>query len=121
MKTPREHEHRDKLWGTEEWVVNNDYYCGKILRLNKGASCSLHYHKSKHETFYCLDGLVRILLECGKERLIRRIIMNPGNSIEIPPNHPHMFIGIEDSVLIEFSTHHEDADSYRITQSQSGE
>ena len=45
-----------KVWGQEEWVVNNDKYCGKILTVKKGFRCSLHYHKKKHETFYVLEG-----------------------------------------------------------------
>jgi oxalate decarboxylase/phosphoglucose isomerase-like protein (cupin superfamily) len=117
-KTPADHEHRDKLWGSEEWVVNNALYCGKLLRIKKGASCSLHFHTTKHETFYCQSGLVRIMLEDDGERMITRIVLEPGCSIEVPPKCPHMFVGLEDSVLIEFSTHHEDSDSHRITQSQ---
>jgi len=47
-----------KIWGSEEWLVNNELYCCKILNLKKGYRCSIHYHKDKDETFYVLKGIV---------------------------------------------------------------
>ena len=41
-----------KGWGYENWLVNTELYCGKILHFNHGKQCSLHYHKIKDETFY---------------------------------------------------------------------
>ena len=99
-----------KVWGSEEWLVNNDKYCGKFLNLNKGCRCSMHYHKVKHETFYLLKG--KILLELNGEKKI----MNEGELQEIVPLDRHRFTGIVDSVILEFSTHHEDEDSYREEQ-----
>lgn len=40
-----------KLWGHEEWLVNNELYCAKFLCLEKGAQCSLHYHEKKIRLF----------------------------------------------------------------------
>ncbi|MCH7568675.1 MAG: cupin domain-containing protein [Nanoarchaeota archaeon] len=103
----------NKVWGSEEWIVNNNLYCGKILNLSKGFRCSFHYHKSKHETFYILEGKVLLELEDNK------VIMNPGDIQIIEPNQKHRFTGLENSKIIEFSTHHEDSDCYRDTQSES--
>ncbi len=99
-----------KVWGEERWLVNEDY-CGKLLRLNKGFKSSLHYHKNKDETFYVTKG--KVLLELTKDR----IIMNPGDLQRIRPGQIHRFSGLEDSEIIEFSTHHEEEDSYRIEKS----
>ena len=100
--------HVKKVWGSELWVVNNKEYCGKILYLKKDFRCSVRYHKLKHETFYLVSG--KILLEIGgKER-----IMKSGHIQEVKRGITHRFTGIEDSEIIEFSTHHEDSDSYRI-------
>jgi len=96
-----------KVWGNEEWIVNNELYCGKILSLNEGYQCSMHYHKNKHETFFILDGL--ILMEVDGEKKI----MKKGDVQVIDKNIKHRFIGLKDSKIIEFSTHHEDEDSYR--------
>jgi mannose-6-phosphate isomerase-like protein (cupin superfamily) len=104
----------DKVLGSEEWIVKNDQYCGKILNLDKGYKCSMHYHKDKHETFYLLEG--RVLMELDGECSF----MDPGDIREIKPNQKHRFTGMEDSRIIEFSTHHEDSDSYRDEDKLSG-
>ena len=100
------HKEVKKDWGKEEWIVNRAY-CGKKLILDKGFRCSMHYHKIKDETFYILKG--KVLMEAGNEKRI----MLPGHSILIMPNTKHRFTGLEDSEIMEFSTHHEDSDSYR--------
>ncbi len=59
----------NKVWGSEEWIVNNSTYCGKILNIKKGYRSSIHYHKNKHETFYLLgkfywSQMENMLLRC---------------------------------------------------------
>lgn len=98
-----------KVWGHEEWIVNRDY-CGKLLHLRKGMQCSLHYHLHKDETFYLMSG--KVSLEVGN--MIR--ILNPGDSEHIEPGCAHRFSGIEDSLIIEFSTHDDD-DNVRLIRS----
>jgi len=101
-----------KIWGFEKWLENNDKYCCKLLSLNKGFQCSLHYHKNKDETFFVTKGHIRLELEN------KVIHMRPGNFMRITPGSKHRFSGIEDSMIIEISTHHEDSDSYRIEKSK---
>ena len=96
-----------KVWGEERWLANEDY-CGKLLILKNGYRCSLHYHKNKDETFYIIKG--KILLELSG----KKIIMGPGASQRIKPNEVHRFSGLEDSEILEISTHHDENDSYRI-------
>jgi len=95
-----------KVWGSEEWIVNREY-CGKILVLKKGFRCSVHHHKLKDETFYILEG--KVLLELNG---VGKILL-PGDSQIVERGEKHRFTGLEDSKIIEFSTHHEDSDSYR--------
>ena len=102
----------EKVWGRELWITNSSLYCGKILLLDKDAWCSLHYHKKKDETFYILSG--KVGFECEDKA---DIILVPGDTIHIPPNTKHRFSGIEESQIIEFSTHHSDKDSYRLEKS----
>jgi mannose-6-phosphate isomerase-like protein (cupin superfamily) len=102
----------EKLWGRELWIVNDYGYCGKILQLNRGCQCSLHYHIRKHETFYLNSG--KIILELCDEKFE----MNPGDAIAIDRGNMHRFYGIEDSEIIEFSTTHYDNDSYRLEESR---
>ena len=100
-----------KVWGSEQWIANTDKYCGKILTLKKGFQCSIHYHKVKDETFYILSG--KVLMEVDGESKI----MNKEDSQRIIPGTKHRFTGLENSEIIEFSTHHEEGDSYRDTES----
>lgn len=95
-----------KVWGEERWIVNRDY-CGKLLLLKKGYRCSMHHHKNKDETFFVTKG--KVFLELDGEKMI----LNPGDAQLVMPNQKHRFTGLEDSEIVEFSTHHEDSDSYR--------
>lgn len=101
-----------KVWGYEKWLENNDKYCSKLLSLNKGYQCSLHYHKVKDEMFLVTKGHVR--LELGDEV----IHLRDGNFIRIPPGTKHRFTGIEDSLIMEVSTHHDEGDSCRLEESK---
>jgi len=97
-----------KVWGSEAWIANNELYCGKILSVKKDCRCSIHHHKLKDETFYVLSGEIKL------ELFGKTIMMKEGDSYRLLPNTLHRFTGIEDSKIIEFSTHHDDSDSYRI-------
>ena len=44
----------EKVWGKEQIICNNDFYCGKILHLKKGFQCSLHRHVLKDETLFSI-------------------------------------------------------------------
>ncbi len=99
-----------KVWGEEHWIVNRDY-CGKKLILKKGFRCSMHRHPIKDETFHLDTGSV--FLELGE----KEHILSPGDSVHIPTGSWHRFTGLEESVILEFSTHHEDDDCERRTES----
>ena len=103
-----------KVWGEEIWMVNTKEYCGKKLILRKGMRCSLHYHKKKDETFYIQSG--KVLMEYGDSERV----MFSDESIRIKPEVRHRFSGLEDSLIIELSTHHNEADSYRVEGELSG-
>lgn len=96
-----------KSWGEEHWIVNREY-CGKKLVLKQGHRCSLHYHKVKDEVFYVIKGTV--FLELAGEEMV----LSPGDHRHVAPGTLHRFTGLSDAEIIEFSTHHEDSDSYRV-------
>ncbi len=106
-----------KGWGHEEWIVNNELYCGKILRFNMGMRCSYHYHKIKTETFYLRSGKIKIM-HSHSDNLddATATILVPGQSFHVPVGLRHQIIAIEDSELFEFSTQHFESDSYRIVR-----
>ncbi len=109
----------EKVWGHEEWIVNNDKYCGKKLVFNKGYCCSLHCHKIKDETFYVLSGKIILELQNEKQDGDKKIsrVMTSGDIQHIAPGAYHRIIALEPSEIIEFSTFHMDDDSYRISSS----
>ncbi len=99
-----------KVWGGEYWIVNKEY-CGKKMVLKKGYRCSIHHHKIKDETFLVISG--KVLMEIEGEKKILYV----GDKQYIPIGVKHRFTGLEDSEIVEFSTHHIENDSYRDTQS----
>ena len=109
----------EKEWGHEIWMANNESenYCGKILRINKGNTSSMHYHMDKHETFYVTDGTLQVILidtEQGKEC---HHIVQEGCTFEIDRGQPHQLIAYDGDVeFIEISTFHRDSDSKRISR-----
>ena len=83
--------------------------------MKKGRRVSLHKHKNKDETFYVDKG--RVLMELANETWI----MNKGDVIRIKPDTLHRFTGLDNSIIIEISTHHEDDDTYREEDQLSGD
>ena len=103
-----------KGWGREVWVVNNSKYCGKIMHLNAGKQCSIHYHKVKDETFHVLSGMLELhLFKGGYPEEQSVVVMKQGDTVHIPTGLVHRFRGIEDSMILEISTQHFEEDSYR--------
>lgn len=102
-----------KGWGYERILVNRDF-CGKILHFDKGKRCSWHKHL-KDEFFLLQSG--QLLLKWGHTDNLdeaHNVMLHPGDTFDIPPWLRHQMIAMEDSDLIEFSTHHEDSDIIRI-------
>jgi mannose-6-phosphate isomerase-like protein (cupin superfamily) len=104
-----------KGWGREVWIANNPLYCGKILEIRKGKRCSLHYHKSKTESFYLRSGRLRVRIKDSPAAAdIEEFELSEGDCMDIPPGLVHQMEAIEDCELFEFSTQHFDRDSHRL-------
>lgn len=106
----------DKPWGYELWLANNleNNYCGKILHVKKGKRFSMHFHVSKHETFYIQTGsciLRRIDTNTATEYSVN---LTEGDAVEIDRYTPHQIEALTEVDIIEISTYHKDSDSYRV-------
>lgn len=104
-----------KGWGSERWIINRDDYCGKLLHMKKNKKLSWHFHEKKTETFFISSG--HILLYYGYSDDMSAAIeqeLSAGDIFHIPTGLRHRLLALEDSDIIEFSTHHEDSDSIRI-------
>ena len=105
-----------KDWGWELWIVNNDLYCGKILFLKAGHWCSHHYHRVKDEVLYVNEGAIVMASDTLPGSQLRYDLMTVGTGWHVVPNTPHQMYAIADTYIYEFSTHHEDSDSYRLSR-----
>lgn len=112
----------DKGWGLEEWWVNNENYCFKILVLKPGFMSSIHYHPKKTETFLVLKGTCYLRVWEGKE--IQTIELQEEQQVTIERGTPHQFYLPEDfgvltppTVVYELSQHHSEDDVVRRSES----
>lgn len=111
-----------KGWGYEEWLCNNDLYCGKRLHFWKGKRCSWHYHEKKDETFWVTSGRFRVyhsMDDCMTEkgldlRRADRVVLEVGDTFHVLPHMRHMMLAEAEGDLVEFSTRHYEDDSYRV-------
>ena len=112
-------EKHQKGWGEEVWIINTDKYCGKLLKFNKGATFSDHYHIIKDEAWYMLEGKLELRYYnlANADRIVK--VLKPGDVVHIPPCVPHQLVALEPSTIIEVSTTHDEADSYRIAKGDS--
>lgn len=104
-----------KGWGFEQWIWNNNDYCGKYLFFEKDKKCSYHYHLEKDEVLTISSG--KILMKYSYSTDITKamsVVLNTGDSFHVTPKLNHQMIALENSTIIEFSTHHKEEDSYRI-------
>jgi mannose-6-phosphate isomerase-like protein (cupin superfamily) len=83
----------------EYWIANEAAagYCGKYLFVFDGQTCPTHHHRRKHETFFVVQGRVRMMLD------ERSCAMGPGDVLAVPPGARHCFTGIGPALLLELS------------------
>ncbi len=98
----------DKTGLIEYWIANEGRagYCGKYLFVFDGQTCPMHRHKTKHETFFIVQGRVRM---CSGAR---NWIMKPGDVFPVPRWTYHSFTGRGPALLLEVSTPCEVDDNY---------
>jgi len=105
-----------KTWGKELIIANSQRYAGKVLGINKEAVSSVHRHLVKDETMLCIEG--NVLLVVGDRTYWLEPYSDP---VHIPPGAWHMFVGLEDSKIVEVSTEHKEEDVKRVTRSKAGD
>lgn len=122
-----------KSWGREEWIVNTNLYCGKLLHVEKDKYCSLHCHIKKTETFHIIKGSVLFsyqeseitpngdVPEIARVGEMKSEVLKVGDTFHIKRGLLHRFCGVDDeNVILEVSTEHFESDSYRLEPSYPG-
>lgn len=83
--------------------------------MNKDKKLSWHYHNIKDETFYIETGKIIVVYgETDDIMQADQIILNPGDTFNVPTGLRHRIIGLENSRVFEFSTQHFEDDSIRV-------
>lgn len=111
--------HVEKGWGSEEIWASNDKYCGKILRFNKDAKFSMHFHAEKDETWYVLSGKFSVYYIDTVDASMHCAELNPGDTWHNKPLLPHQLVCIEEGAIIEVSTPDSIVDNYRVAKGDS--
>jgi D-lyxose ketol-isomerase len=107
-----------KLWGSEFWMVNNELYCMKYLKVNPGYQCSVHAHAIKDETFVGFTGTLQLTLYDSKGKIVNVLALDPGAKYRIRPETFHSFQAINVTWVMEISTQHSDKDVIRLQESR---
>lgn len=103
----------NKGWGSELLVRNNSY-CGKILRYNKDATSSFHFHVSKTETFFILRGKVLLSWTNPLNGKIEQNTVESGKCIHLNRGTTHQITAVEETDIMEISSYDMPEDTYRI-------
>jgi mannose-6-phosphate isomerase-like protein (cupin superfamily) len=109
----------EKGWGHELIWATNDQYCGKLLKFNKGAKFSMHFHAIKDETWYILSGKFIVRHIDTKTASLHENELNVGNVWRNEPLLPHQLECIEEGTIIEVSTPDSVDDNYRVMKGDS--
>jgi mannose-6-phosphate isomerase-like protein (cupin superfamily) len=104
----------EKGWGHELIWATNDKYCGKLMKFNKGAKFSMHFHREKDETWHVLDGKFIVHMIRTKDATQYSFDLHPGDTHRVCPLQPHQLECIEEGTIIEVSTPDSVEDNYRI-------
>ena len=87
-----------------------------LFEIRKGYFRGNHYHEKKEEIFYIFHGRIRALFKdidslAGKEE----ILLEKGDKIRLKPRCGHIFHGLADTLVVEYSPQDFDpSDSYPI-------
>jgi D-lyxose ketol-isomerase len=89
----------EKIGLIEYWIANETEagYCGKYLFVFDGQTCPMHCHRTKHETFFVVQGRARVVYD-GRE-----LEMKPGDVLPVAPGKFHSFTGLGPMLLLEVS------------------
>ena len=94
----------EKPWGHELLWSETDHYTGKIIHIDAGKRLSLQYHDEKNESVLVLSGTLLLHLGQGDDASV--VVLQPGESTDIPAPQVHRFAASDDGAveIIEVST-----------------
>ena len=103
-----------KIWGNTQEIFNLHNISINRIVINKGASCSKHYHNHKYNMFFIEHGKLQIDVWQKDYSLIDSTVLCDGESSVVKPKLFHKFIALEDTIAYEiYYTILENNDIYR--------
>ena len=63
------------------------------LQISSAQKVPWHYHNNVHDTFYVIEGSLRLFLREPKEE----VRLGPGDSYSVPPRRPHLVANAGDA------------------------
>jgi dTDP-4-dehydrorhamnose 3,5-epimerase-like enzyme len=86
-----------------------------VFGIRKGFSRGSHYHEAKEEIFYVVSGKMRALFLDMDSLQKEEYILQKGDKIRMKPRCGHIFYGLEDTLVVEYSPQiYNMEDSFRI-------
>jgi oxalate decarboxylase/phosphoglucose isomerase-like protein (cupin superfamily) len=73
------------------------------FEIKKGYSRGEHYHEKKEEIFYVFQGRIRALLIDMDTLQKEERVLEKGDKIRVKTRCGHLFYGLEDALVIEYS------------------
>ena len=95
-------EQESKVWGTALHVFSDPHAAVSVLRTEKGAYCSKHFHSQRVNRFIAESGSIDVVeYDPGGQFEISRIRLNPGDVHDVEAGVVHRFEVIESGVVVE--------------------
>ena len=85
------------------------------FEIRKGFSRGNHYHEKKEEIFYVFEGKIRASFIDMDSLEKEERILEKGDKIRVQPRCGHLFYGLENTLVIEYSPQvYDKEDSFKI-------
>jgi dTDP-4-dehydrorhamnose 3,5-epimerase-like enzyme len=86
-----------------------------VFEIKKGFFRGNHYHGKKEEIFYIFDGKMRAIFMDMDTHQREENILEKGDRLRLKPRCGHIFLAIEDTLVVEYSPQVFDPeDNYKI-------
>jgi mannose-6-phosphate isomerase-like protein (cupin superfamily) len=110
-----------KGWGREEIFADHPDYAGKLLVFDRpGAKMSMHFHRTKDETWYVLKGIFALTVHSLSDAAQTSRRLEEGDVWRNEAFVPHRLECLSESgTIVEVSTYDDPADNYRIAPGDS--
>jgi dTDP-4-dehydrorhamnose 3,5-epimerase-like enzyme len=79
-----------------------------FFELRKGQFRGNHYHEKKEEVFYIINGKIRALFVDLDTSEREERILTKGDKVQVPTRTGHIFFGLEDATVVEYSPQYYD-------------